>query len=61
LHHACKQNLWPWGPVELIHAVIFECPGDFNGTVTTEVEEDDTVVVGNRADRLTLVGDNKGR
>ena len=64
LQHACIVDVWFLRHFEAVEALvhIIERLGKFNGTVASEVVEDDRIAVIDRTDRLAVFGyDEAGR
>ena len=62
LHHPGVEEVEGRAAVELVEGLVLEGPGDLDGPVAAEVEEDDRVAVGHLPDRLVvLVDDDEGR
>ncbi len=61
LEHASVANLREANAVKFREAFFFECAGDFDSAVTTEVEEYNGVAIVDCADSLAVLGDNERR
>ena len=59
LHHAGIKDIRDTLPVELVEIRLFECPRDFDGPVSPEIEQYHRIAVFNGADGLAVLLNHK--